>query len=94
MDRLVIGTPTKMEEEDMADRPVQAVPINIRHDRRNDIVYIYLRYPIPIGGIDHGDACEGVPIQIDYDDANRIIGLEIMLASKVLPEEFMASLVP
>jgi uncharacterized protein YuzE len=65
------------------------LPMTVTYDSEADAVYIYLKHPIGKGEVDHGAACEGAPMQLDFDAAGKILGIEVLLAAEVLPEEFL-----
>lgn len=63
-------------------------------DREVDAAYIYLREILP------GDVCETVPLKgdgsigsilLDFDHNDRLIGIEVLGASGVLPGEVLDS---
>ena len=64
--------------------------LRFTHDPVADAAYIYVRYPIEFGEVVRSDV-ETPPmtsIIYDFDDEGRLLGIEILGASKLLPGEF------
>jgi uncharacterized protein YuzE len=60
--------------------------MKFEYDKNGDSAYIYLKYPI-----NDGEAKKTVELNeniiLDFDDKNKIIGIEILNASKVLDKQ-------
>ena len=65
----------------------------IRYDREADAAYIYLANEILSGGVARTVSVDpqdiGGMVNLDLDHEGRIIGLEVMDASKKLPQELL-----
>ena len=72
---------------------MHAVQVHATFDPEADAAYIYLMPPVP------GSAAHSVPcvsenaagdVILDFDKGGRLIGIEILGASKALPKEILA----
>ncbi|TBN55519.1 DUF2283 domain-containing protein [Glaciihabitans arcticus] len=67
--------------------------MNIKYDARVDAAYIQLADEILSGGVDHTYLCDTTEIDaminLDFDADGRLLGIEIMDASRVLPVEVL-----
>lgn len=63
--------------------------MKLEYDKEIDAAYIYLKYPIK-----NGEAKRTVElnnnINLDYDGKNKLIGVEILNASKVIDKKILA----
>lgn len=63
--------------------------MRITYDADADAAYIYLADEIEAGGVARTYACDPQEvngmINLDFDEAGRLIGIEVMDASKMLP---------
>jgi uncharacterized protein YuzE len=70
--------------------------VRITYDPEADAAYIYL-----VSRIDAGGVAESVPFEggylslgdivLDFDKENRLLGIEILTASRLLPREVLAA---
>ena len=62
--------------------------MKITYDKEADAVYIYLKYPIK-----KGESKKQLPVNegiiLDFDKKDRLLGIEILFASKVLNKKFL-----
>jgi uncharacterized protein YuzE len=67
--------------------------MRIKYDRSVDAAYIYLRDMIPAGAVKMTYSCDPAEVKaeinLDFDDAGRLIGIEILEASLKLPSEII-----
>lgn len=60
--------------------------MKIEYDKEVDAAYIYLKYPIK-----PGEATETIEVNeniiVDFDKHNKMIGIEVLNASKILNKE-------
>jgi uncharacterized protein YuzE len=72
--------------------------VRITYDPRSDAVYIYLVDEIPPGGVAQTYPCDprevNGEINLDFDADGRLLGIEILDASKKLPETLLRSAPP
>jgi uncharacterized protein YuzE len=68
--------------------------IKVTYDARADAAYIQLVDHIGIGGVAKTYACDPIEvagmINLDFDDEDRLVGIEVLDASKRLPIELLA----
>ncbi|MBI5389976.1 DUF2283 domain-containing protein [Candidatus Woesearchaeota archaeon] len=62
--------------------------MKMEYDKDVDAAYIYLQYPIAPGEAKHTVEINE-NIFLDYDDQGKLIGVEILEASKVLRKEMI-----
>lgn len=67
--------------------------MKITYDRSADAVYIYLSEKIENGGVFKTYPCDPLEvdgiINLDLDGENKLVGIEILSASKKLPPELL-----
>ena len=67
--------------------------MRITYDRSADAAYIYFVGQIAKGGVHRTYSCDpaeiGGMINLDFDYSGRLIGMEILDASKRLPEDLL-----
>jgi uncharacterized protein YuzE len=67
--------------------------MKVKYDRDVDAAYIYLVDEIPAGGVARTISVDPQTIDgmvnLDLDDQGRILGLEVLDASKLLPPELL-----
>ena len=67
--------------------------MRITYDRSVDAAYIYLLDVIPAGAVKMTYSCDPAEakaeINLDFDDAGRLIGIEVFDASQKLPSEIL-----
>jgi len=68
--------------------------MNVRYDVRADAAYVSLIDEIGAGGVARTYLCDpqdiGGMINLDFDSKGRLVGVEILDASKLLPEELLS----
>lgn len=68
--------------------------MRIEYDREADAAYIQLVKDIGAGGVHKTVGCDpsevGGMINLDFDAVGRLVGIEILDASKMLPAELLA----
>jgi uncharacterized protein YuzE len=57
--------------------------MKIRYDKEADAAYIYIRSPISKGEVRRSERING--IIFDFDKRERLIGIEVLSASKTFP---------
>ncbi len=62
--------------------------MKLEYDREADAAYIYLEYPIKEGGAKKTIQLND-NIILDFDDKNKLLGVEILDASKTLKKEVL-----
>ncbi len=66
--------------------------MKIEYDKRTDAAYLYL-VPIEPGGAKKTYSCDpdevGGMINLDFDGEGRLIGIEVLAASHLLPERVL-----
>lgn len=69
--------------------------MKLTYDRSVDAAYIQLAREIPAGGVAKTCPCDplevGGEINLDFDAEGRLVGIEILDASKKLPPELLRS---
>ena len=60
--------------------------LRVTFDRAADAAYIYLRELEP-RGVDQTIPCDDVPVYLDLNKQGRLVGIEILGATAILPEE-------
>jgi uncharacterized protein YuzE len=69
--------------------------LKIEYSKQIDAAYIYLAFPIEPGGAKKTHTCDphavGGMINLDFDGEGRLIGIEILDASHLLPKEVLKS---
>jgi uncharacterized protein YuzE len=75
----------------------QSVSVRVTYDDTVDAAYIYLAEE-PELGWRHGktmplDPSDGLMVNVDFDDAGRIMGIEVLGASSVLSEKLRAAVI-
>lgn len=70
-----------------------------RYDRIADAAYIYVKYPIDDGEVEETVPAEvasetpiGSGINLDFDREGRLLGIEILGASRMLEEDVLTRL--
>lgn len=67
--------------------------MRITYDPDADAAYIYLIDKIGAGGVDRtipvDPAAVGGMINLDFDESGRLLGIEVIDASKFLPDELL-----
>lgn len=67
--------------------------MRVTYDRSVDAAYIYLADPIEPGGAAFTYACDpnevGGMIHLDFSDTGRLLGIEVLAASKLLPGDLL-----
>ncbi|MCP4308336.1 MAG: DUF2283 domain-containing protein [bacterium] len=70
--------------------------MRIEYDPKVDAAYIYLMDDIGVGGVAFTVPCDPVAvdgeINLDFDDQRRLIGIEIMSASRKLPPGLLGAI--
>jgi len=69
--------------------------VRVTWDKRDDLGYIYFKEIQP-GSVAHTFPCPpddvcGHTINLDFDTEGRLVGIELIRASKVLPAEFLSA---
>ena len=67
--------------------------MKIEYDQEADAAYIYFEYPLKDGAVKDTRVFND-DIIIDYDAQKKVIGIEILNASKQLKKEFLKTLLP
>ncbi len=62
--------------------------MRITYDKEADAVYIYIKYPIKKGEVKKTVPTDAGPI-LDFNKKGKLLGIEILRASKVLNKEFL-----
>lgn len=69
--------------------------MRITYDKSVDAAYIYLMDGIEAGGVAHTYCCDPTEvngqIHLDFDKRGRLVGIEVLTASKLLPEAAISS---
>ncbi len=69
--------------------------MRITYDREVDAAYIYLEDPIPAGAAVMTHVCDAAAaagsIHLDFDGDGKLLGIEILDASRALPATALAS---
>lgn len=72
--------------------------MKVTYDESVDAAYIQLADDIGTGGVAQTYACDpdeiGGMINLDFDAGGRVIGVEVLDASKLLPPEVLALATP
>jgi uncharacterized protein YuzE len=67
--------------------------VKIKYDRQADAAYIQLVPEIGAGGVANTYTCDpaetGGMINLDFDSGGRLVGIEVMDASKLLPSALL-----
>ena len=70
--------------------------MKITYDKRADAAYIYLENRIDAGGISRAYNCDPfeaqAEINLHFDSSDRLVGIEILDASKLLPKNLLEQL--
>ena len=65
--------------------------MKVTYDAAADAAYIYLVDEIGVGGVAKTHACDpgevGGVVNLDLDDSGRLIGVEVLGVSRLLPPE-------
>ncbi len=65
--------------------------MKVTYDPKSDAAYIYLATRIEPGGVKSTYACDpaetGAEINLDFDSDGRLIGIEVLGASRKLPAD-------
>lgn len=68
--------------------------MKVRYDRIADAAYIQLVEEIGAGGVANTYLCDpaevGGMINLDFDSAGRLVGVEVLDASKLMPPELLS----
>ena len=66
--------------------------MKLEYDKEVDAAYIYVKYPIK-----DGEAKKTIElndnITLDFDENDKLLGIEILDASKVLKKEFLTKVI-
>ncbi len=62
--------------------------LRVTFDPSADAAYIYLRNPKP-GSVDETVMCEELFVNLDLDIFGKLVGIELLNASKLLPREIL-----
>ena len=62
--------------------------MKIEYDKEADVAYIYLKYPLQDGECKKTKELDG-HIILDYDGEGKLLGVEILNASKILTKKFI-----
>ena len=65
------------------------VKIKTRYDKTTDSLFLYLCDIAP-GAVHHSVEAVEQRIMLDFDDRDRMLGIEILDARKTVPKEFLA----
>ena len=67
--------------------------MRLSYDLDTDAAFIYLDDSIDEGGVSRNEVCDvdllGAAIVLDFDNADHLVGIEIMGASKILPPKVL-----
>lgn len=67
--------------------------MRITYDPDADAAYLYLSDEIPAGGVARTVPVEALAaemmVNLDFDASNRLVGIEVMDASRVLPADLL-----
>lgn len=63
--------------------------MRITYDKEADAVYIYIKYPIKKGESKKQIDVNNLPIILDLGKKDKLLGIEILNASKVLNKEIL-----
>jgi uncharacterized protein YuzE len=70
--------------------------MKVSYDRKVDAAYIYFKEDIGAGGVAKTYPCDptevGGEINLDFDKEGRLVGIEVLDASKKLPPAMLCSL--
>ena len=62
--------------------------MRVEFDRSANAAYIYLR-EIEDGGVAKTVVIDEAPVQLDFDKHGRLIGIEVLRATRYLPDEVL-----
>jgi uncharacterized protein YuzE len=69
--------------------------MKITHDKSTDATYIYLTDGIEAGGVEKTYCCDPLEvngqIHLDFDKQGKLIGIEVLDASRLLPEALLST---
>jgi len=72
--------------------------MRVTYDRSVDAAYIHLEERIQPGGVAYTYPCDPLEVRgeinLDFDHEGRLLGIEVLDASKMLPAAILASAVP
>jgi uncharacterized protein YuzE len=67
--------------------------MKITYDKEVDAVYIYFSTRIKTGTVDFTYPCDPIEVRgeinLDFDKSGKLLGIEVLDASKKLPEELI-----
>lgn len=63
--------------------------MRITYDKGADAVYIYIKYPMAKGESKTQLPLEDYPIILDFDKEDKLLGIEVLNASKILNKKFL-----
>jgi uncharacterized protein YuzE len=67
--------------------------MKITLDRKGDAAYIYLIWPLPPSSVARTYPCDpyeaGAEINLDFDSTGKLLGIEVLDASKHLPLDLL-----
>lgn len=63
--------------------------MKLEYDKEADAAYIYLKYPVEDGEAKHTLELNS-NIILDFDNQNKLLGIEILDASKVLSKKILS----
>jgi uncharacterized protein YuzE len=70
--------------------------MKVTYDRSTDAAYIYMNGDIEAGGVAKTYCCDPLEvngqINLDFDHENRLVGIEVLGASKRLPLTILESI--
>jgi uncharacterized protein YuzE len=68
--------------------------VKLTHDREADAAKIYLAEDIPPAGVARSVVCDanlvGCSVVLDFDEQDRLLAIELLGASKLLPDALQA----
>lgn len=62
-----------------------ALPLRITFDEQADAAYIQVADATEVGGVARTDVGERSPVNLDFDNDGRLIGVEVLNARQALP---------
>lgn len=69
--------------------------MKITYDKSTDAAYIYLIDGIEAGGVENMYCCDPLEvngqIHLDFDKQGKLIGIEVLDASRLLPEALLST---
>lgn len=72
--------------------------MKVEYDRESDDAYIQLANEIAPGGVAKTYPCDPIQVEgminLDFDTSGKLIGIEVLSASKRLPPEILENALP